>query len=187
MITISITGHTNIEKACGLPMIDEYGHEYNPQALKEVYSNIERVILSIAEKHNIDVSNITLASGMARGVDEVFALFAIKNDMPLILCVPNSLKWHRNRDLSRGIRSQAIFYNQITRYSKIVSINEIKKQYNGKEYKYGNFARNQNLVDVADYVISYKCYDSTGTDDCIKRAELAEKYLLNVPNVFDDW
>jgi hypothetical protein len=36
------------------------------------------------------------------------------------------------------------------------------------------------MVDISDGVFCYKSYDSTGTDDCIKRAKLQSKFVGNL-------
>lgn len=55
---------------------------------------------------------------MARGVDEIFALIAIKHNLPLIICVPNNLNWYKNK-LIEGRKIQAFFVCII---SKIILI-----------------------------------------------------------------
>lgn len=178
---IAITGHTNIEKSLNLLLIADNGQKYNEDAFKKVFNYISEGL----KKYN----NPTIISGMARGVDEVFAFYAIKNNLPLILSVPNSIKWHKNRNLSRNMRAQAVYYDKILDYDKL-EIYEIKKEYNGNTYPFANFARNQHMVDIADGIFSFKTYDSTGTDDCIKRAKQQQKYLGNLYNdldYFDDF
>ena len=168
---IALTGHTNIEKALDLKLIDDTGQKYNQAAFSEVFKMMSEK-LSIYDKP-------VLVSGMARGADEVFAFYAIKHNLELILSIPNSITWHKNRGLSRGLRAQAIFYDYILEYNKL-TIYEIKKDYNNNIYQFANFARNQHMVDISDGVFSFKSYESTGTNDCIKRAEEQNKYLGNI-------
>lgn len=181
---IAFTGHANIENAFNKQILNA-GEEYLQEVFDKVFNDIEQFI----KKTYIDKGiRITIIDGMARGVDEIAALIAIKLKLPLILSVPNSVKYHKNRSHSRGIRAQAINYESILEYENIVDIHEISKYYyNGGvvlNYKYANFARNQNMVDIADVVYSYKIssYDSVGTDDCVKRAEKQHKYEGNIYN-----
>lgn len=177
MVKIAITGHANIEKAFKRTMKHPNGVKYNLDVFDSVYEDISSNLSIFLSNNQIDIKDVVLISGMARGVDEVFAIYAIRNNIPLILSIPHSQKWHQYRDFSRGIRSQAIYYEKILSYSNILTINEVKKQYNGETYKFANFARNQQMIDDADLVFSYKKYESAGTNDAIKRAESVGKYV----------
>lgn len=177
---IAITGHTNIEKACDLELVSPNGTKYNREALEILISNIDIFVANLLQQHELSKKQLTLISGMARGVDEAFAIFAIRNQIPLILSIPGSLDWHSKRGLSRGMRAKAIYYPQIVSAPNIIGIYEISKSYGQGGHQFVNMARNQHMVDIADGVISYKSYDSSGTDDCIERAVLAGKYLGNV-------
>jgi len=156
------------------------GKKYNKEAFIKTYKMIEEALKGYKQ--------ITIISGMARGADEVFAFYAIKNNLPLILSIPNSVHWHKNRDLSRNMRAQAIYYDKILNYNKL-TIYEIKKDYNGNIFHFANFARNQHMVDIADMVFSFKSYNSSGTDDCIKRAKEQNKYIGNIykEDLSDEW
>jgi len=179
---IAITGHTNIEKAVGMELKYPNGIMYNKKAFDKVYENIEKGLQSFCKQYGLELSELTLISGMARGVDEVFAIFAIRNKMKLILSIPGSIKWHKNRGLSRGMRAQAVYYDKILEYWNLSSVHEVSKNYKEGNFHFVNMARNQQMVDIADGVFSYKSYDSTGTDDCINRAKQLEKYLGNITN-----
>jgi hypothetical protein len=178
---IAITGHANIENALDYPLIDE-GNNYNITVYEKVYIDILTALFNISEKLNIPFSNFNLISGMARGVDEIFALIAVYNNLPLHLSIPNSVNWHKHRLPSRGLRAQAIHYDFILQNGNIQTISEIKKDYMNGNYKYANMARNQHMIDIADIIISYKVpeYSSAGTDDGIYRAQKANKYYGNV-------
>jgi len=180
MMKIAITGHTNIEKTKNVFNTDS--EKYNQAVLMAIMDEIETFLFNYIKDKDIN-NDITLISGMARGIDEIFALIAIKNNFNLILCIPNSIKWHKNRSYSRGSRVQAIFYDKILRYKNITEIHEIKKDYKNNSFWCANMARNQAMVDLSDIVFSYKSYDSTGTDDCIKRAKESKKYFGNIPKI----
>ena len=188
---LGITGHANIEECNGFELLKD-GSIYNPEAYKKVFSEIKRVIKKTIAEEKIELSQLRLISGMARGVDEIFALFAMKYNLPLILSIPNSLNWHQFRSKRKGtvIPAQALEYQKIINYvykrqredclhSKIC---EIKKEYNGKTYYYANFARNQHIIDTSTKVFSYLKYQSAGTLDGIKCAKKSNKYLGNVSN-----
>ena len=97
------------------------------------------------------------------------------------------LDGHKDRSLSRGLRAQAIWYDYILKYPGIVKVNEVGKDYDTNnsgtgKYPLVNLARNQNMVDISTGVFCYRIsdYDSTGTDDCIKRAKQQNKFLCNL-------
>lgn len=177
---IAITGHTNIEKAMGLELKYPNGSNYDKNAFELVYAEIESGLKAFCEEKNIDFQTLTLISGMARGVDEVFAIVAIRNNLNLIISIPGSVKWHRTRSLSRDMRAQAIYYDKILHYEKLIEQYEIGKDYNGDIYYLVNLARNQHMVDIADGVFCFKAYDSTGTDDCVKRSKKKGNFLGNL-------
>jgi hypothetical protein len=177
---LAITGHTNIEKAVGLELKYPNGSNYDKNAFEQVYTEIETGLKSFCKEKNIDFQTLTLISGMARGVDEVFAIVAIRNNLELILSIPGSIHWHKNRGLSRDMRAQAVYYDKILKYEKLTEKYEISKNYNGETFYLVNLARNQHMVDIADGVFCFKAYDSTGTDDCIKRAKKKGNFLGNL-------
>ncbi len=176
---LAITGHTNIEKAFDKPLKYENGIKYDSEIFELCYQTIFKNLSHYCESNHINFNDLTLISGMARGVDEVFAILAIRNDLPLIISVPQSIYWHKNRPLSRDMKAQAVYYEKILSYKNLTKF-EIKKDYNNQSFHFVNFARNQHMVDIADVVFSFKAYDSTGTDDCIKRAKKADKYGGNL-------
>lgn len=171
-----------------LNLNNKISSEYDIVVYKKVYNEISEMVDRFCGKEQIKKENLVLISGMARGADEIFAIYAMKNNLPLILSIPASIEWHKNRGFSRGIRAQAIQYDEIVEYVQnrikdgcpYSKINEIPKIYRGKEYKFVNFARNQNIIDESEYVISYKKRASVGTSDAIKLAEEAGKYYGNV-------
>lgn len=177
---VAITGHTNIEKAIGRELKYENGQKYDAEAFEIVIEDITQGLHKFCLESNVLFKDLILVSGMARGVDEVFAILAIRNNLPLILSIPGSINWHSTRSLSRDMRAQAVYYKKILGYKNIIAIHEVKKDYNNGNYPLVNLARNQHMVDISSGVFCYKAYDSTGTDDCIKRAKKAEKFLGNL-------
>jgi len=184
-LIITMTGHTNIEKAVQLDLVEPNGRKYNTRAFGTVYKMIDEGLKGVLEEYEV-----TIVSGMARGVDEVLALYAMTKGLPLILSIPNSVNWHMNRGLSRDMRAQAVYYQKILDYENLVAIHEIKKTYdNGSDnhYHFANFARNQHMTDISDRVYSFKSYVSSGTDDCIKRAREKGNYVGNLFQKKDDF
>lgn len=115
---------------------------------------------------------------MARGVDEIAGLVAMDKGLSLICSVPHSVDWHKHRENTSKGRVQAIFYDKFIEYPKASWV-EIKKSYSGG-HQFANFARNCFMVDLATDVVSFKQYDSTGTDHCIKYAKSQNKYIGNI-------
>lgn len=185
MFKIALTGHTNIEKCFDEKLIDN-GNEYNIIAYNKAYLEIERYLFNIIEEKGLDKKDVAIISGMARGADEIIADIAYNHGMKLILSIPNSINWHKNRELRNlkdvSIRAQAINYDKFLKYEN-VEIYQIKKDYGDGKHIYANFARNQHMVDICDILISFKKYDSTGTDHCIKAGKRQNKYYGNVESL----
>ena len=169
---LAFTGHTNIEKICNVEYIPE---KYNKIVFGLIYKEINNKIINLLKQYSKD--ELVIISGMARGVDEIAAIVAMNQELNLVCAVPHSVEWHKNRK-DEGKRLQAIFYDEILKYPK-AKIFEIKKSY-GDGHKYANFARNAFMVDIADQVLSFKAYDSTGTDHCIAYAKKQNKYMGNL-------
>lgn len=175
---IAITGHMDIERCHGIKQ--ENNHKYNASAFLRTYNEIEFYLKRFCLDNNITFSELELISGMARGVDEVFAHIAMNNNLKLILSIPKSVEFHQHKVVkdTPNIKIQAIDYNTILTYPniKIVEVND-----NLNKGGYGYFlARNQSMVDLSDFVLSYKRYESTGTMDCINRAIQQNKYYGNI-------
>jgi len=168
---IAITGHVNIEKANNYKLVDF--RKYNDEVFQKVYNEIESMMNKIIIDLSIDKDKLILYSGMARGVDEIFALYAIKNNIALFAVIPYKIFWHKSR------KESAIEYDKILEYAKkTAGYKEVKKGYKNTPNSY--FARNQFMVDEADMVISYLKYPSSGTLDTINRAKKVDKYYGNI-------
>ncbi len=190
---IALTGHTNLEKCYGYE-INKEGEVYSKDAFELCYNEIYNALIEVCNLNGLKFDDLTLVSGMARGADEVFAEIAYRNNLKLILSIPHSISWHKNRANTRKfgkdiVRSQAIEYDKYLNYEK-AEIYEIKKNYNNETFIYANFARNKHMVDICDLLISFKKYDSTGTDHCIKEGKKQNKYFgntgeINLKNEFE--
>ncbi|MDA3052716.1 hypothetical protein OFO01_04530 [Campylobacter sp. JMF_01 NE2] len=173
-MVIALTGHVKIEKALSLPVVDETLRTYN----EEAYEIAKKDIFNALKKEipNIENEDVIFVSGMARGGDEIFADIAIELNKKLILCVPNSIKWHKRQ------KKSAIKYDEILQYNK-VEVREIKKDYNGGNYHFGYLARNQAMVDLIDdegFLLAFYRYNSSGVLNTIKRAEEANKKIVKI-------
>ena len=175
---IAITGHMDIERCFGIKQ--ENNHVYNEVAFNRTYDEIEQYLIWFCKKNHIKFQDLQLISGMARGVDEVFAHIAMNNNLKLILSIPKSVEFHRHKVVkdTPNIKIQAINYNTILTYPNI-EIVEVNDNLNKGGYGYF-LARNQSMVDLSDFVLSYKRYESTGTMDCINRAIQQNKYYGNI-------
>lgn len=171
---IGITGHCNIEK-CHKEN-DENSFIYNEIAFQKTFYEIEKEILTYIKEKQI--KDITFVSGMARGVDEIFALIAIKYNFNLILCIPKEITWYKHKIIN-GLKIQAINFDKIISYKNIEKIIESNENYSKGNYGYF-LKRNQDIVNESDIIFSYKKYESEGTNDCIKRAEMQNKYVKNI-------
>ena len=172
---IALTGHTNIEKFYNKKYI---GEKYDEYSYNEAYKEILFKLRKSCKIKNIDFNSLILISGMARGADEIFADIAMNNNLKLILSVPHSTKWHKERIYKKdlNVKIAAIKYDEILKYKNIIDIIEVFDE--NAENNYSHFTkRNQNMVDISDFVISYKKYESIGTNDCIQRAKEVNKYL----------
>lgn len=183
---IALTGHANIEKCYSYDILNG-GTEYNKDCFDLAYDEIYSSLLILCELNGVEFNSLTLISGMARGADEVFAEVAYRNDLKLILSIPHTIEWHKNRvgrklNNKESIRAQAVNYDKYLNYDKS-SFFEIKKTYGSGEHMYANFARNQHMVDSCDLLISFKKYNSSGTDHCIKEGLKQGKYFGNVGEI----
>lgn len=170
---LAFTGHRDIEKAYGIN--NETLETYDKESFDKCYNSFKQYILSYIE-NNKD-KQVKIVIGMARGVDEIAGLVAMNLKLPIILCIPGSLDWHKNRKDSR--RGQAIYYDNFLGYQD-KEIFEIKKTYSFG-HKFANFARNCFMVDIATDVVSFKHFESSGTEHCIKYARKENKYRGNIP------
>lgn len=170
---LAFTGHTNIEKCYGIGQTPEI---YNTESFESCYADIKNYIDSYIKKYSNE--KIIIITGMARGVDEIAGLVAMDLCLDIVCAVPHSIDWHKNRENTSKGRVQAIYYDKFLQYSK-ASWREIKKPYSCG-HQFVNFARNCFMVDIATDVVSFKQYDSTGTDHCIKYAKSQNKYIGNI-------
>lgn len=134
-----------------------------------VYSSLRDKVRDIEEE------NITLISGMALGVDQIFANLAIHLDLPLIAAIPcrnHSCKWpQKSREK----------YEEILRYNKCEEVLLSDVDYAPWVMQ----KRNEWMVDNCDLLIAVHIPDEPGgTMNCIKYAEKVGKPIYRInPNV----
>ena len=183
--SLAFTGHTNIEK-CYDELQTPFGCSYNcvmingigEDSANKAYRQIKKAIEKFIESNPSGIRKVRIIVGMARGVDEIAGLVAMDMELDIVCCVPHSISWHQNRQPTNKGRVQALFYEKFLNYPKAFWF-EIKKTYSSG-WPFANFARNAFMVDLADKVLSFKCYDSAGTDHCIKYAKSQNKYAGNI-------
>ncbi len=177
---LAFTGHRDIEKAYGIENITL--ETYDKESFDKCYNVAKSYLESYIENNKDKQAKIVI--GMARGFDEVVGVVAMNLKLPLILCIPGSLEWHKNRKDSK--RVQAIYYDDFLNY-KNKEIFEVKKNYS-TGHRFVNFARNCFMVDISTDVVSFRHFESTGTDHCIKYAKKENKYRGNIPlNYLNNW
>lgn len=208
--SLVFTGHTNIEKCYGetqLPdgfsyncaEVNGIGKDSANRLYRQIKKAIEKFIeacpgreLSLetreeflnGERKEVPVRVIEtgviprVIVGMARGVDEIAGIVAMDMGLHIVCCVPHTIQWHSTRQPTNKGYVQARGYNRFLNYPKAFWI-EVKKTYSSG-WPFANFARNAAMVDLGNKVLSFKCYDSAGTDHCIKLAKKANKYAGNI-------
>jgi len=171
-MTIGITGHANIEAAflkCYFPYV------YNMELYEKIFHNFRDFLIS---KRDIYGKKLICCTGMARGIDEIFADAAMELNIPLILCVPNSVEWHSSLPDHKNFgRAQALRYMEKVNYAfkiHIIKHDQMSEVFN---------LRNSKLVDCSDEIYSYHLFDSIGTMDCINKSKNVDKYMGNLYNV----
>ena len=182
--SLAFTGHTNIEKCYGEKQLPD-GFSYNcsevngigDDAVNKLYRQIKKAIEKFNEMTPNGIKPRVIV-GMARGLDEIAGIVAMDMDLEIVCCVPHTIEWHATRPPTNKGYVQARYYNRFLNYPKAFWI-EVKKTYSSG-WPFANFARNALMVDIANKVLSFKCYDSTGTDHCIKLAKKANKYAGNI-------
>ena len=182
--SLAFTGHTNIEKCYGENQIP-LGISYNTlmingigdDSANKLYRQIKKAIEKFID--SIPAGKLPrIIVGLDRGVDEIAGLVAMDMGLDIVCCVPHAISWHANRTATNKGVVQALFYERFLTYDRAFWF-EIKKTYSSG-WPFANFARNAFMVDLANKVISFKCYDSAGTDHCIKLAKKANKYAGNI-------
>lgn len=149
---IAITGHRP----------NKLGNDYTYQ------SDLSKKIIKVLQEQ-IDILKPTeMISGMALGIDTIWAVLAIKNNIPLHAAIPcegHSNKWpQKSKDL----------YHRILQYKNCESVLVSEGHYT----IWCMQARNRYMVDRCDFLIAV--WDGTpgGTSNCVRYAEEQGKVIL---------
>lgn len=157
---IAITGHRP----------DKLGRDY---ALKSPL--IQRIKIKIIEelhKHSNE-PDLRLMTGMALGIDTLFALIALQKGLPFIAAIP-CLNQHKV-----WLKSSQDLYNKIlSSHLCIVKMVSTKPYYNGCMQE-----RNEWMVDHCDLLIGVWNGSAGGTLNCIQYARTQRKEIVLInPN-----
>lgn len=149
---IAITGHRP----------NKLGNDYNLTSplIQAIKQNILEILGTIQANEQLDVKDITLITGMALGIDTLFAQIAVENNIPFIAAIP-----FEGQNAIWPVRSK-IVYNQLLDKAKQV-INVTGQVGYKPEYMQ---LRNQWMVDNCDTLIAV--WDGTpgGTANCVQYA-----------------
>lgn len=154
---IAITGHRP----------NKLGNDYNLNS--PLTAKIEKRIREILKAENPD----TLISGMALGIDTLFARIAIATNTPLIAAIPCGNQSNYWNDTAKAEYKSILKHKGTT--VKYVS-----------ELPFTNWcmqARNQWMVDKSDLLIAVWDGSPGGTQNCIKYAEKQKRRIIRIdPN-----
>lgn len=154
---IAVTGHRP----------NKLNNEYNMDGPCSLY--IKNSISQIIKEEK----PTKLISGMALGVDMIFAMIAIENNLPLIAAVPfvgQEKIWPQ--------KSQKI-YNDILSYAKTEKIIVCEGGYSAYKMQ----KRNEYMVNNCDKIIAVFDGSDGGTGNCVKYAKTINKEIIIVdPN-----
>jgi uncharacterized phage-like protein YoqJ len=151
---IAITGHRP----------NKLNNEYGMKGPCSTYIRSE--ILKVLEKEN----NPVIISGMAIGVDQIFALMAIELNFKLIAAIPfvgQEKMWPQ--------KSQDI-YKQILEYKNIEKVIVCQGSYSPEKMQ----IRNKWMVDNCDKIIAVFDGTNGGTKNCVTYARSQKKEMIHI-------
>ena len=150
---IAITGHRP----------HKLGNDY--QLVSDLIMDIKQIIQTQIDTYMPD----TLITGMALGIDTLFAMIAIENGIPFIAAVP-----FKGQESMWPQTSRKAYLNLINQAKEIVVVSE------------GNFTvhkmqlRNQWMVDNCDILLAVWDGSSGGTANCVKYAIAQGKQIVHI-------
>lgn len=157
---IAITGHRP----------NKLGNDYDftSNLIRNIRLEIMRHLVIIQSKNIMD--NIILITGMALGIDTLFAQIAISMKFPFIASIPCF-----NQDKVWSQKSKEI-YNQILS-SKLCTLKVISEcEYNSSVMQ----KRNEWMVDNCDLLIAVWDNSAGGTANCVKYAKSKNKEIIYI-------
>lgn len=157
---IAITGHR--------PDKLNYDYDLTGALTARIQEKIELVL-----RDYIDKPDTTLITGMALGIDTLFALIAVELELPFIAAIPCSGQYQKWTEKSKKL------------YHKLINSPLCTKHYVSK-LPYDNKcmdARNRWMVDNADLIIAVWNGSPGGTANCVKYARAKKKHIIYInPN-----
>ena len=160
-MNIAITGHR--------PNKLDNDYDLTSDLIKKIRLEILKIL---GDYYKVDEPDtwVTLITGMALGIDTLFALIAIENNIPFIAAIPC---W--NQDSKWPKKSQELYGNILA--NKLCTIYQV----GAKPYdKYCMQKRNIWMVDNCDILIAVWDGTSGGTANCIKYAQSIGKTIIYI-------
>lgn len=155
MLSIAITGHRP----------NKLGNEYDLDG--PITTKIRQEIIKILKQEKPD----KIITGMALGVDQLFALIGIEMNIPIIAAIPCG-----NYFSQWPLKSQKL-YNEILSSKQICQITLVSDE----EYKpYLMQKRNEWMVDHCDKLIAVWNGTNGGTKNCIDYAKKVNKPIIYI-------
>lgn len=149
---IAVTGHRNLNK------------EYD--GIGPMSTWIKKEVNNILDKHG----PVMLISGMALGVDILFAEIAIERNLDLLAAIPC-----RGQEKVWPSKSQDR-YNKILRYENCEKVH-VSENYSGWAMQ----KRNEYMVDNSDLLIAVWNHIAIGgTYNCVKYAKKVNKEIIRI-------
>ena len=147
---------------------------HRPNKLKGGYDNFSKDNLYIRKimRKSLEKLNPSLCiSGMALGIDTLFALTVLELKLPLLCAIPcknHSRKWLKE--------SKIIYDNILKQASEVILVTNT--EYN----PYLMQVRNEYMVNKSDIVLAFWNGTKGGTANCVKYARNKNKkvYIFNV-------
>jgi len=152
---IAVTGHRPDKLGREYDMIGPYSNH--------IRTELQTVIDSFS--HN----NLELLTGMALGVDMIWAQLAIHNNIPFIAYIPfkgQELKWPE--------KSQKLYHQLLSKAEKIIICSP--GSYSAQKMQ----IRNIKMVDDSNLLVAVFDGTTGGTYNCVQYAESISKSILRI-------
>lgn len=153
-MVIAVTGHRP----------DKLGREYNMKGPYSDYisNEFDKIIEAYKPKQGI--------SGMALGVDTLWAIACLYHNIPLIAAVPFEGQESAWPDSSQRV------YRQIIEHAEVSVVYVCEPGYEAWKMQ----RRNEFMVNECDILLA--CWDSSpgGTANCVKYAEKVKKQIIRI-------
>ena len=164
---ISITGHR--------PASLDGDYNLTSKLSKAIESKLKSILWDISSdcEFNKNGEQVTLMSGMALGVDTIWAKIAIETNKKLIAVIPCA-----NQDKLWSKSSKELYYNILSHPNTTVVYTSDKEYTNGCMQ-----VRNEYLVNNSDLLIGIWKGSNGGTKNCIDYAQSVGKQIIIInPN-----